>query len=60
MEDKICLDKLNEVVGGYAIREADGEFFLLDTKGGVSITSVYATAGEACAARDRIVRKRQR
>jgi len=58
MEDKICLDKLNEVVGGYAIRKADGEYFLLNTNGGVSIASVHATAMEACAARDRILKRR--
>ncbi|MBP5654306.1 MAG: hypothetical protein J6X33_02210 [Clostridiales bacterium] len=52
---KVTADKLDEVIGGYAIRKADGEFFLLNTKNGCSIASVYATAGEACAARDLIV-----
>ena len=50
-------DKLNEVIGGYAIRKADGEYFLLNTRNGCSITSVYATAREACMARDMILGK---
>ena len=55
MDEKLNADKLNEVVGGYAIRKADGEYFLLNTKDGCSIKSVYATANEAFTARDMIL-----